>query len=689
MGSPNLRRITAPLVCVAIVVGILGGCRPAQVREPAILAVSGPRTHPADRLELAARLPDDCLVYLSAESLNGFFEAIGRDTIARRFAEPWERAVFEIVRETGLDPLSLGGLERMGVDVEGQLGFALLSGRDAAVAIAVTLADPERFKVALYEAMPGGRQRPRVIGDVVLIGDDDLTVAIDDQLAIVVVGDDADRHASELVLRDPEASLSHHRPFRVAMRQLRSAPLIRGWADPRGMAYVAFGLDPRWAGATFGEAMEDISAASERAMKAARERGASAEELVAIDEHFAAAQEQLRGDDEAARLRRLIGDVAGAAVALDISEDGVRARVRIEAADDALVKRLWSNRPGAPRVIGVLDRAPLIVMALSVAPEVLVDGLAVGGLDADLRAAADVLAGGVTIDDLLTGELELAITPPADGALTASLERLEGAATLGVRDVDRVRGILDELSGVDGSPLERREGGWRLVPPDLPTVDLTLTDERLVLATDATVTKRLIDGSRGSYQPSRALSLLGRGDDALSFGFAVGLPIVATTRGTAVWSSSSRGWKQGDAVAPSEAYLAKKAELDAVDRLIADQMVVAQQQERRRVMDLVSSLGHLAARLRTTAHGLELELRYQVADGPLVDAVADVLQVERGVGGEQMRRLEMLWAARDALEAELDAIGERDRAGDRKKRRVPASKSDAPPAKKGPGGKTP
>ncbi|MEQ9321957.1 MAG: hypothetical protein RIF41_22500, partial [Polyangiaceae bacterium] len=193
MGSSILRRIAAPIAGALVVsaVGGLTGCRPASHPEPVILAVSSPRAHPADHLALAARLPDDCLVYLSTESLNGFFDAVGRDAIARRFAEPWEQAVFEIVRETGLDPLSRGGLERMGVDVEGQLSFAILPGRDPAVAIGVTLADPERFKAALYRAMPRGRHRPRVVGDVVLVGDDDVTVVIDDVVAIVVVGDDA------------------------------------------------------------------------------------------------------------------------------------------------------------------------------------------------------------------------------------------------------------------------------------------------------------------------------------------------------------------------------------------------------------------------------------------------------------------------------------------------------------------
>lgn len=679
MGSTSFRRIRAPLACAFIaLVGLGGGCQPGPVRQPAVIAISGPRTHPADQLELASRLPDDCLVYLSTQSVSGLFAAVGRDAIARRFAEPWERALFEIVRETGLDPLSLGGLENIGVDVEGQLGFGVLPGRDPAIAISVTLADPDRFKVALYRAMPAGRHRPRVVGDVVLVGDDDVTVAIDDRLAIVVVGDDADRRATELVLRDRDASLSHHRPFRVAMRQIKSAPLVRGWIDARGLAYAVFGLDPRWAGATFGEAMQDIAAASERALKTARERGASAEELVAIDEHFAVAQAQLRGDEDAARLRRILGGVDGAGLALDLSEDGVSARLLIDTDDDALVKRMWRNRPGTPLVIRALDRAPLVVAALSVEPERILEGLTLLGLDAEVRSAVEALAGGAALDELLTGELELAVVPPTGGFSAASLESLGVMATLGVRDEGGVRRLLDDLSGVGGTPLLRREQGWRLAPPDLPALDVTLAADRLVLATDAVMTERLVEGGRGTYEPTRALSLVDRGGDALSLGLAVGLPIVAATRGTAMWSSSSRVSQHDGAVPASEAYVAKRAELEAIERLIGEQMVVAQQEEHERAMDLLASLGHLAARLTTTTHGVEVVLRYQAADGLLVDALADALHVERHAGGEAMRRLEMLWAARGALEAELDAIHERDRAATRRQG-PPATKT---PAKK-------
>lgn len=664
--TSSLRAVAMAIVALAI----SSGCAPRVSGEPVTINAMRPRIHPADAMPAAARLPSDCLAFVQSRDLSLLLEALQRDAVKERFAEIWERATFEIARETGLNPLSLDGLTELGIDVRAEVGAALLSSGEPDAVVFFHLASPDRFKTRLYQALRSRRFEPRVVDGVVLVGADDVMLAIDDDLVMVFVGRHPEEAALRAVVLDEEDSLAGHRPFRVALRQLESVPLVVGWVDPRGLAYMTAGLDPRWGGTSYGQALARIERQARDQLTEARARGATPDELVSIDEHYAQAQAGLRRDRRASGLRHLIGDVEGAGLAFDLSPEGARLRLYVDTAEGALAKRIWQNGAGVPRVVRALDREPLALLSLGLDLEALREAVEEDPEAAELMRPLARVAGGAELTDLLTGAFEVAVQAP-DG-WGGGLEDLRLGAILGLRDHEAVHGVLDGLAELGEGPLRRTEDGWRLSLPDLPVMTLTLAEGRLVGATDEELLSRLVAGEAGGFEPERALRVVERGGSALTMAMAAGVLVMGEMRGSAMWmaESSTKRW-HGEGVPPSQAYRDKEAEIEALEARLGEQMMAVERERRERLIELVRPLGHVAASLRATQHGLDIEVRYQTGVGTLVGVAADFLHASKGTGpmGPERRRLEALWAQRDALAAELDAIHERDRANREENRR--------------------
>jgi hypothetical protein len=463
---------------------------------------------------------------------------------------------------------------------------------------------------------------------------------------------------------EEEYSLARHRPFRIAMRELKSVPLIRGWVDPRGLAYLSLGLNPQWGGASYGEALTRIEQSERRALEEARSRGATPEVLAGIDEYHARAQEDLERGPRPDALRRVMGDVEGAGMALDVTPDGLRLRLFVDTADDALVKRIWRNGAGVPRIVRALNGAPLALLAVGLDLEAVEELVRLLPHDGEnLTRLAREMSGGLDVADLLTGELEIAVTPRGEAA--SGLDDILVGAALGVRDEEAAHRVLDAVARLDEDSLRRVEAGWRLSVPDLPAMTLVISDGRLVAATDEALLEALVEGEGGSFEPERALRLVERRGSALAVAVAAGLPILEEMGGSAMWTVGSTASSRHDPEIPrSKAYREKLEELETLDERLSDQMMAVERERRQWMLSLVEPLGHVAATLRVSGHGLELELRYQTQRGTLVDVIADGVEASelRRPPGPERRRLEALWAQRDALEAELDDLFRQDRA---------------------------
>jgi hypothetical protein len=638
------------------------GCKARAPQAPPVAAVAPPRAHPADAHAAATRLGPDSLLFAVSDDVEALFEAIDRDGIAHRFADEWERAVYEIVRETGVNPLSLDGLAELGIDTQGEVGVAVTGGRRPVGVVFFSLVSSERFKTVLYREL---RERPQVVEGVVMVGDRDWTIAIDGTTVMVFLGPGAEREARRAARRDVESSLAHRRAFRVAMRENHGSALIRGYLDARGVGYLPAGLDPRWGGVTYGTAVKRVEAAERSALAEARAHGASAEELVGIDDLHAEAQEELRSDFAASLTRRLLGDVEGAALALDLSPSGWNLRLAVDTDDASAIKRALSRPAPSARLIRAFDRAPLGMVAVGLDGEQALTMARAAGLSpliAMRETLAQVVGGDLpAVEGIFTGAFGVAVLPPDGDVATLGLDAFGVAGVLELGDAAAARVLLDRAAEAQ-ERLTRNEQGWSLLLPDLPKLELRVTADALIAASDERLVARLTSGETGGFEPTGALR--GTADPGFSgvVSFAAGLPILLERRGSAMWLADSPAPMADRGDAPkSKAYLDKLAQLQQVDDQLGEQMVAAQRERTRQTFDALAPLGQVVATLRHTPHGLTLSIDHRTDGTPLVDIVADLQALERDGDGLEAERLRALWARRDEVAAELGAIEARER----------------------------
>ncbi|MCA9624751.1 MAG: hypothetical protein KC731_37265, partial [Myxococcales bacterium] len=344
------------LVALAGLPGLLGGCFPPVPSAPLAEIAS----HPADRVPAAALVPGESLALVMAPSVTSLFTTLHRDALAEVFAEPFERARYELVQALRVDLLSLGGLVDLGIDPEGPVALGLLPGQ--AMVVAFELRRPDRLQTALYRE---GR-RPRVVeGAVVVPLSDRVAAAVQGDHALVVVSEDAASAAERLF--DATTPRLRDRPsFRRAMARLQGGGEgLTAYVDLRALLFMQLGLDPV-AGRTPAAARVNLEAALREALRARATEGASAADLLAVERRFERRRARLRDDERARLLRHLLGDLDHAACSLVVHDADARLRVSLDLPAESPLRRVLAAAPEPGPLLAPLAARPALRAALGI-----------------------------------------------------------------------------------------------------------------------------------------------------------------------------------------------------------------------------------------------------------------------------------------------------------------------------------
>jgi hypothetical protein len=660
----SLRYAALLLMPLLSVSAMTVGCAPQLRKSPAVVTHDA-SPHPADQIEAADRLPATALAFVVAHDLENLVTLLGRDELRGAFLQEWERAAFELVDEIGFNLLSPRVVADLGVDINAPAGAALLPGRrDPLLVVFFSLSEPHRFKNELYRALKGRRRhRPLVVDSTIIVGDDDGVVLINGDMAMAVFGDNARQVATRLAKLPEDAALSRHRPFRVAMRGEVVHRDLRGYADIRALMYMSAGLDRRWAGADHAAALADIERTQQESLAAARERRATTQELVAMDENFKLARAGLRDDPTASAMRSVFGDVSGAGFSLGVSTDQLHLSLDIDTAQDSFWRRLLVNQRGLAPMLTSLDGEPGFVGHVSIDPSVMALLLRKLGADEELEAETGLQLER-DFEELSNGELGLAVILPDKGfAAVTNVSDLRFIALAGLRDAKAAKALLGRLAERDDvrgnvsrdektGDLQFRAGETRLT--------LAVRGSQLILASHPDDVARIAKGTPGSSPTSGALRLIKRGGTAADAMLAIGLPVLtgAHLPSSATTMAAAPPWHD-PGVTKSKAYKDKLAELRAVDGELEKLLGDAQRATAKRRAESLDPLGAAAVSVRITDNGIELIADYSV-DGPsMVEAWAGLVQAERELVGEgdvDEARFGALYEKRSRLEAELEEL---------------------------------
>jgi hypothetical protein len=628
-----------------LVAALALGCVPKGDADTAHDAAAVP--HPADAHWAASKLPATALAFALVADPKALIE-LGRSQLEGSTLQAWERAAFAITSELGHNLLSPEVLHQLGVDVSAPTAIALLPAeREPVVAVGFTLRAPERFKSALYRALGDRRRlRPDVVDRTVIVGDDDMAIMLEGVEAIALFGRGAKERAVRLATLEVDASLARHRPFRIAMGPQAPDRDVRGYVDLRALAYLAAGMDPRWAGETLEDARRDASRTHRDALAAARARGAGVDEMVTIDDELSRAPERLRDDWRAAGLRAVLGGIDGVAFALSLKPDAIDLEVSFEARGGTWLRRALVHRVPPDLAAGE---------ALGLSAFVSLDPKE---WDATLRhfGVAEELAAELGLDGgsegLFGGVVAVAALLPRGGlaALTRASD-LRWIAVASIGDAARVESILKRLAERSHGELRVEGDHWR-IESDGAALSLFVAKDRIVLASDEA------DRARTMAAP---LAPAAGADAAADFRLTLGLPLMARSLRTSAAPPPALvapPWHDPE-LQKSAAYEAKLDELRAVDRALAELLDSGALRAARQRAALLEPLGTLHARVTESEHGAAVRLRYRSEAPNAIAAIGDAIeQLDALTAEPDARELSALSERRASLEAELEAIYE-------------------------------
>ena len=642
-------------------------CGGSPAPPPKVAVDLGGDAHPADAVPAARHLPHAMQVLAVTDNLSQLLDKAGRGEIIANFRQDYERMAFELVREVGYNVLSPEAVADLGVDVEGQAGVALYAENSPTPSVIgfLTLDNPERFKNLIYMIAHGrvGRMRlgMHASDNGVAVGRREMGIALVDNTAILVFGGDAFKIAQRLVELQPEESLAQHRPFRIAMREGAGDATVRGYFDLRAAIYAQARLDPRWSGTTLAEAKADIERLHRRVLAGARTRGASIEEIRAIDERYEPLHAALRDDKFDQRMRKLFGGIGGGGFTLSVSDRGLEMKAHVDLTDESLLGRLFRDRKGPPPLVGGLTEVPSGMLGVSLDLGVLAQ--LARELDAPITEA-NILAGGDIETELLplfTGDIAIAGRAPTESlASLDNTDKLQLTMLVGVADAAKVETIISRFTdkGEGRAPITAAgPRSWKLKLDDTPELSLTLTDAHLVVSTDAGAAARVAKGGRNARGP-RAYNLATTRHTAGEFYMEMAA-LFATTM-VVFRDAPERAVRvpwHDPAVKKSTAYEAKLAAIRQVELDIHRLRQAQQQRSQLALISAAEELGATGGHLKRSEHGLSMVASYRTSGRSVASIVRGLKRLsDTDAPHEDDARRAELEAKREQLLAELDAI---------------------------------
>ncbi|MBI4951584.1 MAG: hypothetical protein HY908_06095 [Myxococcales bacterium] len=488
-----------------------------------------PETPTSDRLALARRLPWYTTAFVAARDPLTLGDTLGRRGLRQANRQAYESLVADLTHRFGVDLLRADGLREVGLDPEADAALAWLGPRERTFVLVATLRSEERFKTAIYRAaaLTGARAEPEVVGQGLLIVlDGSLSFAVRGRSALCVWSDgdrSAGEVARELAALGGEESLYETPDYLYAAYRGAGTSDVTGYLNLRRLLFDRGGVDGRFGGETTGDAALELERVRSRALSAARRRGASVDELVAVDDTFRAEQESLADDP----LRRAFGGLGGLVFGLDVDAAGARGSFKLWLRDRSRVSKLVGPAPAQPWLGALVDSRPvalvqtrldLAVLADMLAPwleqqgklATIVTGavreLAVAGLDGDVAWA-------------LTHPLELSPEPPFLDPAALGVH-----VVLGVKDADKAKALLDTLSELGVLTRSKSDAGYALTLPSGAALEIAVANGRLVASTDPGFAGKKPGLGATPYTLTSALRSVGAGAEprGADLGFEVG-----------------------------------------------------------------------------------------------------------------------------------------------------------------------
>ncbi len=635
-----------------------------------------PRPHPADTIEVARHLPRTLRALFITPNLEVLVEQLGRSALIEVLRADYEEAAYQSVRETGHNLLSPAGLRAVGIDVAGPAGVAVIDGISSPTVIGfASVAEPDKLKTALYRLSTGAFTRselggrPEVVGDAVIVGEDDIAVMLVQSLVMVVVSDDDSRQIAKRLAALPAGeTASDHEPFRAALGALPQAADVRGFLDPRGLTYGLLGLDPRWGGNSFAAEAAQVERGHRAALVRARARGASVPEMVAIDDDHQFAREQLIDDPDIPWLRPLLGSVDGLGLEIALRADGLDLTVLANLDRAGKVAQLFQSERVSPALVSSVSEQPGLWLQLAIRPAMVLQIAELFGT----RPAALSKTLGVDVErellPVLSGELAVAVSPRERDLDALAKGEIDLVVLLGIGDSKAATRLVAQLGKAEAlaSLMGRGAQGEVVVTlPGLRPLHIRARDKYLVLSTDPSW-----ELSPPAKRPapwlgaSRATRLAAKPGGSVLGTVDLGLLWRAIlARGATPRLMSMKPYREPDVPLSPETQQ-KNDELAEIDAQIADRARTLSRRAVRPQLQLARSVGSLGFRLAETDHGLQLQLRYATAGRPLASLLTALVREQLGSATRfpvEEDELSELQDRRDGVFIDLETIHQQER----------------------------
>ena len=630
----------------------------------------------------AELLPANTVLMLQAASPTRLAQAFERDRLLEEFGAQAKMATGFLSGQLGFDPFDPAAYADVGIDPAGPIGFAVIDGAAGVFALFARVGDLAKLKQTARDT--AARQRIELteqdFGGSILLRDPKESkgegVVIRGQMAaFVMVNGEAPIDYADRMAKQPIAdSLARTRGYRRAMGSFDRGDLLV-FADVQSVVAQA-------AAAQSGKKFESWA---DSELAAAKERGASAEEIERLQQQADAEREATakwhRRDEAAAELASLLTlGVEGTAWRMSAKSSGVFLEGRVALSADAFLRDALRNTGGRSLFATSLSGEPAFLFEGSLDPDsaqqivelmLEMDGYSWLQLAKDLQTEA-----GLDLENELwpqvAGDAGFAVTidEPLDPKIgDKNRKRIGVAFRARVKDPNAARELLQKADAADGElgkMLEPDGERWAIDLPDYRKLHVELAGDHLLIATDGQLGVRLSHASRGT---------MGRQTDPAEAWAAMMMPdrtgVFALDMRTMMWLMLARSPGEmfeptvEDDVPMSRTAKAKQKEIDEVQAKIDKVRAKRDQAEFDQLNGFFSPFGITVVTAAMDDRGIDIvggQLTRNANVSQLLEAT-----IKMAASGFQTKaasddNLFELIEKRDNLQAEFREIREADRA---------------------------
>ncbi len=469
-------------------------------------------------------MPRDTAVLVTVGSMDRVAEVFERERLVEAFG-PQYTSLSAIVRGTlGYDLFDPAEWANVGLDPAAPMGLAVTSAVHPKVVAFATIGDEVKLleflratagkaSMELVETSYGAAKvlRPK--------GENDGAVVIRDRLVAFVFEEQGVDFAKQLVTMDPNVSLASNVSYRKSTGGLRAADLTMFFDIANLVEQANIEQEDR--------ASEPQENWAQQELVEAQKRGDSPERLAELEKQVAEINEdqarwRKREEGERMLTELLASGIEGAGFTVTVKRSGPIFDGRIVADDEAFLRRLVSNREGAPVLNRAMNGAPLFCVSGQVGGDALIELLEAAAfadgkefssvlaeskvktgleLDSDLKA----LAGASEMCLALEGELDPTKGDPADS--------LGLGVVVSLADEAKAKYLLAKVANSKGKlagKMKKKGSGYTVEVPDWRTMYVQDWGSRIVISSDAELATRLAEGKPGSM-PSKVRPAGARG----------------------------------------------------------------------------------------------------------------------------------------------------------------------------------